>query len=128
LCYLSFCRNRFVCRFLLPGDSLLFLAIYNRINRKCAFIDSSFVNVLIYCGRNIWYSRKYSGVLVWVYGYYLHKKTLFGSRKNILCSLKISLTSMEELLFLPGSYLYSELLLLSGIVTMDKKRSSCTTM
>jgi hypothetical protein len=43
-------------------------------------------------------------------------------KKNILCSLKISLKHGEELLFLPGSYLYSELCpIVAGIVTMDKK-------
>jgi membrane-associated protein len=38
----------FIVGFFYRVIALLFLAgIYNRVNRKCAFIDSSFVNVLI---------------------------------------------------------------------------------
>jgi membrane-associated protein len=64
--------------------------IYNRVNRKCTFISSDFINVVI-----LYTSVAIAGILgnivgYWFgskSGYYLYnKRILFGLRKNILQS------------------------------------------
>jgi membrane protein DedA with SNARE-associated domain len=58
----------------------------------------------------------------------IYNKRLLVQEKYLVQSKDFFDKHGEKLLFLPGSYLYSELCsIVAGIVTMDK-RNSCTTM